>query len=412
MIFTKDRIESICYDTIADIWRDATNSFPDFFVPISKEAQQANEHFLSSYMKHLKRLLKIQNKPYTIKPLWKKRWNKLIHEILFDEPILGIAKTFTNQTLNEMQREFYCFFKKAKKFDDTISMEEIGQAARNYLVYDIFTQIHSLPPTVTPAIFGYSMLYPYTDNYIDNPNFTQAEKNNYNKMIERRIIGETTDSAKTHYKKTYELIDNVIEFYQKEEKEDIRNGLLYMLEAQKISLLQTKSIQKSPLSKKEIFHISSYKGGISVLLDRFYVPSKITEPDYHFYLSYGFFLQLADDLQDITEDRKLGRQTLFSILDTQKEMEETLNKLFHFLQTILSVYPMNNKNLKDFILKNCYYLLIYSTYGSRENFSNEYITKFEPYLPVSFSFLENIKAEITQIFQYVSLLDVNTIFEA
>lgn len=395
MVFAKEKIESVCYNQIYEIWNNSSDSFPEFLVSIPREKQLQNEKFLSDCMKHLKKLLNIRKRPIYIKSLWKKRWNKLIHHILFNESIIGISAAFSGETLTDMQQEFYRFFKAATSFDETMSMEEIGQAARNYLVYDIFTQIHNLPPVVTPAIFGYSMLYPYTDNYIDDPQYSADEKNDYNRMIAGHIKGDNVKTRCIHDIKTCELIDDVIHFYENEDQTDIRHGLFYMLDAQKLSLTQTKSALKKDLNEDEIFKISSYKGGISVLIDRFYVSTNMSEADFLFYLCYGFFLQLADDLQDITEDYKLERQTLFTFEKNENRVQIILNKLFHFLQTIMDAYTINNFELKEFIQKNCFYLLLFSTFGSEENFSKDYLSKLEQYLPVSISFVEKLKEELS-----------------
>ena len=395
MVFAKEKIESVCYNQIYELWNNSSESFPEFLVSIPREKQLQNEKFLSDCMKHLKKLLNIRKRPIYIKFLWEKRWNKLIHHILFNESIIGISAAFSGETLTDMQQEFYRFFKAATSFDETMSMEEIGQAARNYLVYDIFTQIHNLPPVVTPAIFGYSMLYPYTDNYIDDPQYSADEKNDYNRMIAQHIKGDNVKTRCMHDIKTCELIDDVIHFYENDDQTDIRYGLFYMLDAQKLSLTQTKSSLRKDLNEDEIFKISSYKGGISVLIDRFYVSTNMSEEDFLFYLCYGFFLQLADDLQDITEDYNLERQTLFTFEKNDNRVQIILNKLFHFLQAIMDAYTINNFELKEFIQKNCFYLLLFSTFGSEENFSKDYLSKLEQYLPVSISFLEKLKEELS-----------------
>lgn len=73
-----------------------------------------------------------------------------------------------------------------------------------------------------------------------------------------------------------------------------------MLEAQEDSM----RVQENRLIRNmdERLNISIYKGGISVLIDRFFVDKDMTKEDELFYFAFGFLLQLADDLQDISED--------------------------------------------------------------------------------------------------------------
>lgn len=414
MIFDKKRVETVCYQTILNSWQMSADTFPDFLTPISREERQKNEQFLTHQMKHLQKLLKSYKNPFVIKRFWKKKFNALINTLLFQEPIIGIADTFSTEILNDMQREFRLFFDAASAFDEKMDMDEIGQAARNYLVYDVFTEIHEQPHSMTPAIFGYSMLYPYTDNYIDNPGLSEKEKETYNQMIADRILGKEIMTENAYWKKTCELLDDVTQFYEKEDKTDIQQGLLFMLEAQKKSLSQTKKENTILLTQDEIFRISSYKGGISVLLDRFYVSSSMTQEDFVFYLSYGFFLQLADDLQDITEDRHTMRQTLFttdSMLNfdesvCKKHNETILNRVFHYLHNIMEAYSMHNTALKNFIEKNCHLLLMYSALLSGENFNTSYLEQFTSYLPVSLPFLQHLKEALSP---YMADLDFKKI---
>ena len=76
-----------------------------------------------------------------------------------------------------------------------------------------------------------------------------------------------------------------------------------MLEAQEIS--QKQADASLFLTERNIMDISIYKGGLSVLIDRFFINLKMTEEEILFYFGFGFLLQLCDDLQDIGEDLSL-----------------------------------------------------------------------------------------------------------
>jgi hypothetical protein len=126
-------------------------------------------------------------------------------------------------------------------------------------------------------------------------------------------------------------------------------------------------------------------------MDRFFVNKKITEEDLIFYLSFGFFLQLADDLQDIGEDSRLGHSSLFTT-DLQYQQEEALvNKLLHYVHHIMADYRSDNESLKRFLLSNSYLLIFSSVIRSREFFSQEYIATIEKYLPFNCSFFMKLQ---------------------
>ena len=160
-----------------------------------------------------------------------------------------------------------------------------------------------------------------------------------------------------------------------------------MLEAQEDSLLQQNTT--STLTYEERLDVSVYKGGISVLIDRFFVEKEITEEDLIFYLEFGFFLQLADDLRDIDEDSNNCNQTIFTLDFRFEEQEKIVNKMLHFLHKIMASYQADNNIFKDFILSNCYQLIYLSVAGSKCFFSKEYLDQLENYLSVTFLFLDN-----------------------
>ncbi len=70
------------------------------------------------------------------------------------------------------------------------------------MVYAIFREQNGLPQNVLPPFFGYSMLYPFTDNFLDDPSHTEEEKIHYNKLIHHRISGLPVTLLSLHEEKT------------------------------------------------------------------------------------------------------------------------------------------------------------------------------------------------------------------
>lgn len=83
-----------------------------------------------------------------------------------------------------------------------MELEDMGQAIRNYMVYAIFREQNGLPQKCSSSIFGYSMLYPFTDNFLDDPSHTEEEKIHYNKLIHHRISGLPVTPLSLHEEKT------------------------------------------------------------------------------------------------------------------------------------------------------------------------------------------------------------------
>src|SRR5688572_5851656 len=61
------------------------------------------------------------------------------------------------------------FVRLARTFDPTLSGEDIYQAGRNAWTANGLQWLLGLAVQITPSILAYSLLYPYTDNYLDDP---------------------------------------------------------------------------------------------------------------------------------------------------------------------------------------------------------------------------------------------------
>jgi len=123
----------------------------------------------------------------------------------------------------------------------------------------------------------------------------------------------------------------------------------------------------------------------------------LTEEDIIFYLSFGFFLQLADDLLDISEDIKSDSQTIFTLDTSREHLENLINKLFNYVHCLFNNYKSRNEKFKNFILSNCYLLILYGVSENRDSLSPTYLKVLEHYFPVRFMFLENIKNSLKQL---------------
>ncbi len=378
-----------CLETLKAEWLAAGEDFPDFLEEISMDQRQQNEAFI----RRISEELKDQTRKRPSLPIgqrkWKKKTQDLIFRCLYEENIIGIHKSMLPEEINAFYKELTVFLKRVRQFAPKLVFDEIGQGIRNYIVYAMFKVIHLIPLGFDAAGFGYSMLYPFTDNYIDGGR-TAGEKQEYNQLIRDKLMGKEVHPRCEHHKKTCELLQAIASQYPREKDDRIYTLLLMMLEAQEESLRQQNS--NTELSEEERLHISVFKGGVSVLVDRFLINKEITPSDLHFYLGFGFFLQLADDLQDIREDSMKGYQTLFTINPSTECEERLVNKLLHFLNSIMIAYPAENDTFKKFVLACSNQLVHTSLCGSKEFFSEKYLCRIEGYLPVSIDYLQSMKA--------------------
>ncbi len=409
MTFDADIIKEQYLTAVKKAWLTAEASFPAFLCGIPTERKLANEAFISHSRTRLQEPLKGVPKIPWRRKRWKGDLLKLVGEILYQETIINLHSFLEREELAAFQEELMEFMRQARSFSPELSFEEIGQALRNYIVYVMFKKIHQDNSGFSRAGFGYSMLYPFTDNFIDNVAASSQEKAKYNRMIRNKLQGRAVSQKTIHHKKTCDLLKAIEADFPRETCPMASQLLLMMLDAQELSLLQQENT--TVLSPESRLDISLYKGGISVLIDRYFVRKELTEEDILFYIGMGFFLQLADDLQDIQEDSERGYQTLFTLNLNPSHEEELVNRALHFIHNIMSSYQAENNRFKDFVLLNCYQLVYTSVLRSKAFFSAEYLERIEGLLPVTKNYYDSFRKEMAANLglenqdKYMKLLD-------
>jgi hypothetical protein len=381
MIFDTDMIKEKYLKEVKETWLTTEAAFPDLLSECSTERKQINEAYISSAKSRLQEPMNHMPKVPWRRKHWRQNVLKLVEELLYEETVINLHSSMAREELIAFQEELKEFLRQARTFAPELSFDEIGQAFRNYIVYAMFKRIHKDGSGFSLAGFGYSMLYPFTDNFIDNISSSFEDKAEYNQIIRNKLEGNEVFPRTVHQIKTCELLDDIEKAYPRKTHPMAFQLLLLMLDAQEASLLQQNSTCE--LSPLDCLNISIYKGGISVFIDRYFVDKELTEADLFFYIGMGFFLQLADDLQDIGVDSAHGSQTLFT-LDLDPTQEENLvNKLLQFIHNIMDSYQAENNQFKNFILLNCYQLIYISVLRSKAFFSAEYLEKIERLLPVT-----------------------------
>ena len=409
MILDKRTIRENYLTRIKEEWIAAPDSFPDFLTPIPPDTKEQNEQYILTVSDGFQALIKSFPARTRDRENWKKKLDSMLEAVLCEETIIGVHEAMDRQMLGAFQDELKDFLRHVRAFAPELSIDGIGQAIRNYIVYMMFARIHQANKDFSTACFGYSMLYPFTDNYIDSQNYSISDKTEYNRIIQDKLTGKAVHPRSQHQLKTCELLGMIESEYPRELDSTVFKLLRMMLEAQEESLRQQS--KENVLTLSDRLDISIYKGGISVLIDRFFVNREITEADMVFYLGFGFFLQLADDLQDIKEDSEKGHQTILTLDTSYVQEEKTVNKLLHFVQKITESYPAENDYFKNFVLSNCFQLIYSAIIGSKEYFSTEYLERMEGFFPVSYLFLEKMNSnriDITDIKiqkRYMKILD-------
>ncbi len=312
-------------------------------------------------------------------------------KLLFDRPFL---KFFIENGYLDVAEEF---IRAAKKETPLLKDEEIFQAMRNVWIMNSLQIFWGLPLKMTPSVYAYSMLYPYTDNFLDNPELSREEKINFNERLYKVLDGEKLTSANFVEEKVFSLIGQIESQYGRDTHYQVFDSLKLIQEAQTKSMKQDRD---EILTKDKILPISFFKGGASVLADAFLVKGNLNIDEMYFAFTYGTFLQLIDDLQDAEEDKKDRHQTLFS---TRNEIVD--NEIKRLISYIFKLNTVNEPDTETMyfmkqVISSCTLIMIMEAVARNpELISGKLYKQLESYskvrLPYYRKFEEKIKSGFT-----------------
>jgi hypothetical protein len=286
------------------------------------------------------------------------------------------------------------FARAARRFDSALAMPEIVQACRNaWTVYGL-QPLFDEPSRITPSIVAYSLLYPYTDNYLDRPDTSPAAKRRFCARFRQRLRGERLPAHDAREASIWELVAMIEGQYPRELNPQVFDSMLAIHRAQEASIAQLGPdlIDGRPCTGDEILRISCAKGGSSVLADACLVRGWLTEQESQIAFDWGVLLQLGDDLQDIREDFRRGSATLFTRAAAAGiPLESLVSQLLNFSEAVgaeLEDLPAGSATLKNLLRMSWRSLIISAVANAPEFFSPVFLRGLERSSPFRFAFLQ------------------------
>jgi len=283
------------------------------------------------------------------------------------------------------------FAREARAFDPGLPVESLGQALRNVWIGNSLQMRLGLPVALGPGLFAYSMLYPLTDNLLDDPAFDGRAKRAFNDRFGRRLAGRPVRPEGASEAAVFELVLRIEKQFPRGVFPDVHESLLAIHCGQVRSLGQ----QDDPrLSDPEIVAISFEKGGSSVLADVYLVAGEAGPGDERFAFGYGTFLQLLDDLQDVAADLEAGHQTIFTRAARRGVLDEPAARLGSFIDRILDAEPVTGLEAgdrRDLIRRNCRALLVGAIAEQPQRFSRRFRHGLERQWPFSFVAMRRLR---------------------
>lgn len=281
------------------------------------------------------------------------------------------------------------FTRMARAFDPNLSAKDIYQAGRNVMTMNLIQLLLNLPVEVTPSVFAYSLLYPYTDNYLDDSAISPATKRAFNHRFQHRLTGVAVHPSNQHEAVIDTLVSMIETQWERARYPGVYESLLAIHSAQGKSLGM--AVPAASPYELDVLGVSFEKGGASVLADGFLVAGQVNKDQAAAMFGYGSFTQLMDDLEDVQEDLKNGQQTLFSQTARHWPLDNLTNRVFHFGKAIfhdLEAFQSPAVDpIKDLMDRAVAPLLINSIGLAGSLYSKNYLRQVEAHFPFCFGAL-------------------------
>ncbi|SHH19315.1 hypothetical protein [Clostridium grantii] len=374
-----------------EIWWSTNKQFPKLDNRTSfwdkKRKEFSTDRFIEDFLKNIKSFPENQQEKFK----WRIEFQKLLNKFILE---IGIISENDKEILlnKDLIKSTQDFINESKLFNEKMPMEDIGQALRNLWIINISQLLLSKKPEISPSIFGYSMLYPYTDNYLDDISISLENKKEFNNKLARRLKGELIKVNNDHEKQVFALVSMIESQYDRNEYSSIFHSLAMIHNAQRESVKQQH--KKSTPYETDILGISLKKGGASVLTDAYLINGELNDKCKEFFFGYGFLLQLCDDLQDAKEDLKNGNMTMFSQIATKYPLDNITNGLINFIFDLLNNETCfkceNLEQLKTLIRKNCSLLTYFAIARNKSFYSTYYYKNIKAYFPYTDRYMNNL----------------------
>ena len=285
----------------------------------------------------------------------------------------------------------------ARRFDASLSMTDIIQACRNAWTACGLQPLLGERVSITPSILGYSLLYPYSDNYLDQEDVSAEAKLLFSERFRDRLRGERFSAQDHRELALWKLVKLIEGQYPRALYPQVFDCLLAIHRAQEESITQLRSCGQC--GDIELLRMSCAKGGSSVLADACLARGWLSEEERRFSFDWGVLLQLGDDLQDVREDMRLGSVTLFSrAAALGRPLDDLAIQLLNFSEQVgdrMDHLPNGTRVLKDLLRMSWRSLIIRAVADSHEFFSPGFLSEAERCSPFRFAFLRARNERLT-----------------
>jgi hypothetical protein len=277
----------------------------------------------------------------------------------------------------------------ARRYDSTLSHEDIIQACRNAWTACGLQALLGEPMGITPSILGYSLLYPYSDNFLDLDTTSTPDKLRFSARFRERLLGHHLTADSPREAAVWAMVELIEQQYARARFPQVFDCLLAIHKAQEESIAQLKS--GGIRDKEEVLRISCAKGGTSVLADACLVRGWLDNEESRLSFEWGALLQLGDDLQDVREDWRRGSSTLFTLAIAEgKPLDGLAAQLLNLSRRVaegMDRLPGGDATLRELLRMSWRSLIVMAVANVPEYFTPQFLETLERCSPFRFAFL-------------------------
>ncbi len=286
------------------------------------------------------------------------------------------------------------FVSQAHKFDPNFSDADLHQALRNLWVFNSIQLYLGKPVSLTPSSFAYSLLYPYTDNCLDDKAETSRGKRTLLRWLSLQLSGHLQAAGNSRQAAVAALLAMIRKEYPCSRRPDVHQSLLAIHRAQKRAM----GLCGAGAGRTEhaLIPLTIEKGGASVLVDGF-LAGRLCAVQAEAIFGYGVLLQLVDDLEDLQEDSDRGHSSPFSRAIRHGTLEGITNRLFN-LTTVISGrlksrHAPGDGHLAALVERSCTFLIEEAIARHSHLYRKGYLAFLEEYAPVRLAYLRELRSE-------------------
>ncbi len=276
-----------------------------------------------------------------------------------------------------------------RRFDPAMTKTDIVQACRNAWTACGLQPLLGRRTELTPSILAYSLMYPYSDNYLDRADIPGEAKSQFSARFRDRLRGDAPAPLNDREAALWALVGMVEGEYPRHQNPQVFDSMLAIHAAQARSIAQLKNGGRA--SDAEVLEISCEKGGASVLADAFLAAGTLSDAQAWFAFNWGVLLQIGDDLQDLRDDLRRESATLFTRAVRRREcLDALVNQLLAFSERVaagMDELPHATPMLRRLLPMSWRSLIVEAVADARECFTRSFLRELERTSPFRLKFL-------------------------